>query len=74
MVRTVTGAAANLSIKRNALARQQALLQSGFTTKADYDDALNEVHAAETALADARAQSANAGAAIGSRGAFGACP
>lgn len=60
----ITGAAANLAIKRNALERQAALLKRGFTTKADYEDALNEVRAAETQLADARARSANASAAI----------
>jgi membrane fusion protein (multidrug efflux system) len=60
----ITGASANLSIKRNALARQQALLKRGFTTRTDYDDALNEVKTAETQLADARARAANAGAAI----------
>src|SRR5205085_5737240 len=37
----IRGAEANLAIKRNALARQQALLRRGFTTRADYDDALN---------------------------------
>ena len=60
----IIGARANLQIKRNALARQQALLNRGFTTRADYDDALNEVRSAETALADAQARSANASAAI----------
>ena len=60
----IIGAQANLAIKRNALARQQALLNRGFTTKADYEDALNEVRTAETQLADARARAANAGAAI----------
>lgn len=60
----IGGAAANLAIKRNALARQQSLLKRGFTTRADYDDALNAVKAAETQLADARARAANAGAAI----------
>ena len=60
----ITGAQANLEIKRNALGRQQALLKRGFTTRADYEDALNEVRAAETALADARARAANAHAAI----------
>lgn len=60
----ITGAAANLQIKRNALARQQALLKRGFTTRADYDDAMNEVRTAETELADARARAANASAAI----------
>jgi membrane fusion protein (multidrug efflux system) len=60
----ITGAAANLRIKQNALSRQQALLKRGFTTRTDYDDALNEVRTAETALADARARAANAHAAI----------
>jgi membrane fusion protein (multidrug efflux system) len=60
----ITGAEANLAIKHNALARQQALLRQGFTTKADYEDALNEVKTAETQLADARARAANASAAV----------
>jgi membrane fusion protein (multidrug efflux system) len=60
----ITGAEANLAIKRNALGRQQALLRQGFTTKADYEDALNEVKTAETQLADARARAANASAAV----------
>jgi membrane fusion protein (multidrug efflux system) len=60
----ITGAEANLAIKRNALGRQQALLKQGFTTRADYEDALNEVRTAETQLADARARAANASAAV----------
>src|SRR5205085_4179436 len=60
----ITGAEANLAIKRNALGRQQALLKKGFTTRADYEDALNEVRSAETQLADARARAANASAAV----------
>src|SRR3954447_20724377 len=60
----ITGAEANLAIKRNAFGRQQALLKKGFTTKADYEDAMNEVRSAETSLADARARAANASAAI----------
>jgi membrane fusion protein (multidrug efflux system) len=60
----ITGSVANLAIKRNALGRQQALLKKGFTTKADYEDALNEVKTAETQLADARARAANATAAV----------
>jgi len=55
---------ANLQIKRNALSRQAALLKRGFTTRADYEDALNEVRTAETALADAQARAANAHAAL----------
>ena len=60
----IVGEQANLAIKRNALARQQALLKNGFTTRADYDDALNEVRTAEQDLADAHARAANANAAI----------
>jgi membrane fusion protein (multidrug efflux system) len=62
----ITGAEANLAIKRNAFARQQALLKQGFTTKSAYDDAMNDVRSAETQLADARARAANAGAAVAS--------
>ena len=64
----IRGAEANLSIKRNALGRQAALLKRGFTTKADYEDALNEVRSAETQLADARARAANASAAVAPNG------
>ncbi|HEX6661924.1 MAG TPA: HlyD family secretion protein [Sphingomicrobium sp.] len=60
----ITGALANLQIKRNALGRQQALLKKGFTTRADYEDALNDVRTAETDLSDARARAANASAAV----------
>jgi membrane fusion protein (multidrug efflux system) len=60
----ITGAQANLGIKQNALSRQAALLKRGFTTRADYEDALNEVRSAETQLADARARAANAHSAI----------
>src|SRR3954447_16010103 len=60
----ISGAEANLAIKRNALGRQQVLLRQGFTTRADYEDALNEVRTAETQLADAEARAANASAAV----------
>src|SRR5437762_1005076 len=60
----IVGEQANVAIKRNALARQQALLKQGFTTRADYDDALNEVKTAEKDLADAGARAANAHAAL----------
>ncbi len=60
----ITGAQANLAIKRNALSRQQVLLRQGFTTKSDYEDALNEVRSAETQLSDAQARAANAHAAV----------
>ena len=64
----ITGATANLAIQRRALARQQALLGRGFTTRSDYDDAVSEVTKAQTQLADARAQAANANAAIATTG------
>ena len=60
----IVGEQANLRIKRNAFARQQALLKEGFTTRSDYDDALNEVRTAEQDLADAQARAANAHAAL----------
>ncbi len=60
----ISGAAANLSIQRRALARQQSLIGRGFTTRSDYDDAVNEVTKAQTELADARARANNASAAI----------
>ena len=64
----IAGAEANLAIKRNALGRQQTLLREGFTTRANYEDALNEVRTAETQLADARARAANANAAVAAPG------
>ncbi len=60
----ITGARANLEIKQNALHRQEQLLKEGFTTRADYEDALNEVKSAQTQLEDAKARAANAQAAI----------
>ena len=60
----ITGSEANLAIKQNALSRQTALLKRGFTTRADYDDAFNEVRTAEMELADARSRAANAHSAL----------
>ena len=60
----ISGAVANLAIMQRALGRQQALLGRGFTTRSDHDDAVNEVTKAQTQLADARARSNNASAAI----------
>ena len=60
----IVGADADLEIKRRALSRQAALLKQGFTTRTDYDDAMADVRKAETILAEARARSANAGAAL----------
>ena len=56
----ISGAEANLAISPSRLRAQAALMKGGFTTKADYDDALNEVRKAETELANARAKSNNA--------------
>jgi membrane fusion protein (multidrug efflux system) len=64
----ISGAQANLAIKRNALGREQTLLREGFTTRANYEDALNEVRSAETQLSDARARAANANAAVAAPG------
>lgn len=60
----IRGAEASLAIARRSLARQQALLDRGFTTRTRYDDALGDVRDTETDLATARARAANAGAAI----------
>src|SRR3954471_21936371 len=46
----IVGEQANLAIKQNALGRQQTLLKQGFTTRSDYEDALNEVRTAEKGL------------------------
>jgi membrane fusion protein, multidrug efflux system len=64
----IVGSQANLKIKQNALSRQAALLKRGFTTRSDYDDAYNEVRAAEMQLEDAKARAANANAAIAPNG------
>jgi len=60
----IRGEQANLDIARRAFERQATLLKRGFTTRSDYDDAMNEVTKAEMDLADARARSNNAAAAI----------
>ena len=60
----ITGSEANLKIKQNALARQNALLKEGFTTRSNFDDAFNDVKTAEQQLEDAKARAANAKAAI----------
>jgi membrane fusion protein, multidrug efflux system len=64
----IRGAEADLSIKRRAFERQASLMKDGFTTKAAYDDALNELSEARTDLANAQAKSENAAAAISPRG------
>jgi len=60
----ITGASADLQIKQRALSRQTTLLKQGFTTRANYDDAVSEVRKSQTDLANARARAANASAAI----------
>jgi len=60
----IMGSEANLKIKENALARQQALMRQGFTTRADYDSAYNDLKTAQQQLDDAKARAANAKAAI----------
>ena len=64
----IVGEAANLSIAQRALDRQNALLKQGFTTRADHDDAFNEVQKAQMQLSDARARAAIASAAIAPNG------
>jgi len=64
----IRGAEANLAIARRAFERQAALMKEGFTTKADYDDAVNEVAKADTELGNARAKSNEASAAIAPSG------
>lgn len=60
----IAGAQAQLTINERTLARQAELLRQGFATRVRYDEALADVTAARTALADARSRAANAGAAI----------
>lgn len=60
----IAGAQANLAVKQKAFARQEALLKQGFTTRADYDSAFNDLRTAEAQLGDAKAKAANAQAAI----------
>ena len=60
----IIGSQANLKIKENAFSRQAQLMKQGFTTRADYDTAYNDVKTAEQQLEDAKARAANAAAAI----------
>jgi membrane fusion protein (multidrug efflux system) len=64
----ISGAQANLSVAQRAYDRQAELMKSGFTTRAAYDDALNDLAKARTDLANARAQTNNASAAIAPNG------
>ena len=64
----IRGTEANLAVAQRAFDRQAALMKDGFTTKSAYDDALNELSDARTDLANARAKSESAAAAISPRG------
>ena len=64
----IRGAEANLAILQRAYDRQAALMKDGFTTKAAYDDALNDLAEAQTDLSNARSKSNNAAAAIAPNG------
>ena len=64
----ISGAEDNLGYARRALSRQKKLLDEGFTTRARYDDALHQVQEAEDRLAQARAEAANASAALARNG------
>lgn len=65
---TIVGAQANLQISERALTRQSELLKEGFTTRASYDDAVNEVAKARAQLSQAQAASNNANAAVAPNG------
>ena len=64
----IAGAEATLKVKQNAFARQSQLMKQGFTTRADYDSAFNDVKTAEQQLEDARTRAANAKAAVAPTG------
>jgi membrane fusion protein (multidrug efflux system) len=64
----IQGTEANVAVAQRAFDRQAALMKDGFTTKSAYDEALNELSDARTDLANARAKSENAAAAISPRG------
>ena len=60
----ISGAQANLAVAQRAYDRQAALMKEGFTTRSAYDEAYNDLAKARTDLANARAQSNNASAAL----------
>ena len=65
----IQGAEANLDFTRRELARYEALLGRGFTTRARYDSALHDVQEARERLANARAEAATARSALRGGGA-----
>jgi membrane fusion protein (multidrug efflux system) len=64
----IAGSEANLKVKENAFRRQAQLMKQGFTTRADYDSAFNDVKTAEQQLEDAKTRAANAKAAVAPAG------
>jgi membrane fusion protein (multidrug efflux system) len=60
----IQGATANLGFAQRALARQQELLNRGFTTRARYDEALHAVQEARERLSNARAEAEEARSAL----------
>jgi membrane fusion protein (multidrug efflux system) len=64
----IEGAGQNVSFAQRAFERQAELLRRGFTTRARYDEALHGVQEAKERLANARADAANARAALAAGG------
>lgn len=64
----IRGAESNLGYAQRNFARYSELLDRGFTTRRQYDDALHDVEEARERLANARASAANAGAALAAGG------
>ena len=60
----IVGARDNIAIAERDFARQQELMQKGFTTRASYDQALHAVQEARARLANAEAEAANKRAAL----------
>jgi len=60
----ISGAEANLSYQQREYARIQELMQRGWITRTRHDEALHNVQEARERLANARAASATAGAAL----------
>jgi len=65
----IAGAGDNLTFAQSALDRQAELLRRGFTTRARYDEAMHDVQEARERLANARAESVTARAAMRGGGA-----
>jgi multidrug resistance protein len=60
----IQGAEANLTYAQREYSRYEALLRQGFTTRSRYDEAWHDVQEARERLANARADAANAQAAL----------